>query len=192
MNQRAPAGVNTAPLLRAEQCILGSFRHSKFHHRLRGDFDRSTRLGVAAHARLALLLHQFANAGKRELAVLLHLAQGDLGDYVQEEAGGLAVGIGFVSNSLKEGRFGEGCSCHILRYLYCFDIERKHFLSRRRDSLEKHRDSSRVCHSLQPNASERCIAGDAVAKHLVCASWLSLEAAAFALGSAAESVPTPP
>jgi len=93
--------------LPTHHCILRRLRHPEFHHRLRRNLDRGTSFRIAAHPSLALLLHQLANTRQCKFSILLHLAQSDLGDHVEEEPGGLAVGVGFLGDLLQEGGLGE-------------------------------------------------------------------------------------
>src|ERR1019366_2707863 len=58
--------------------VLGDLGDAELDHSLGLDLDWLAGLRVAAHARLAFCLHQFADAGDGELAVLLGFLNGQL------------------------------------------------------------------------------------------------------------------
>jgi hypothetical protein len=56
---------------RSENRVLRRFRDAEFQNGFCGNFDLLACRGIPAEARLPLLLYELAEAGKRELALLL-------------------------------------------------------------------------------------------------------------------------
>src|SRR6201994_3089177 len=70
--RRTVSGIsNPLLLLRRRDRVLRRLRHAELHHGLCLDLDRLARLRIAAHARLALCLHQSAQSRDHEYAVFL-------------------------------------------------------------------------------------------------------------------------
>src|ERR1039458_3018642 len=91
--------------------VLGDLGDAELDHGLGLDLDRLAGLRVAAHARLAFRLHQFADAGNGELAVLLGLFDGHFSE--QFQAGGcLLVGdFELLRHGANENGLGHSF-CH--------------------------------------------------------------------------------
>jgi hypothetical protein len=72
-----PREPGSSLLLNPKDGILCHLRDPEFHDGLRGNLDLLQRLRVDAGSRFPLLLHELAEAGQDELAVLLDLLVGE-------------------------------------------------------------------------------------------------------------------
>src|ERR1700677_2691483 len=86
-----PCTLREELLLWRRDNVLGGLGHAELHHGLGLDLDGLAGLRVAAHASLALGLHQTADTGDYEHPALLGLLDGGLRQQVKESCG-LLVG----------------------------------------------------------------------------------------------------
>src|SRR5581483_2245919 len=84
---------------------------AELHDRFGRDLDGLAGLWVAADARLAVGLHQAAEAGQNEHAVLLGLLHRGVGEGFQERRSGLVVDAGLLGHVTDKLCLGHA-SCH--------------------------------------------------------------------------------
>jgi hypothetical protein len=91
-------------LLRTENRVLRCFGDAKFDDGLGWNLDLLLRLWIKAHARLPLLLYEFAKTGQDKFAVLFNLFVGDVAERIEKYSSGPFVGLGgFSKCALKFG-----------------------------------------------------------------------------------------
>jgi hypothetical protein len=100
-------------LLRRSNNVLGRLGHTELDNRLGLDLDGLAGLGVAAHASLALCLHQAADSRNNEDAVLLGLLDGRLSQQVKKRSG-LLVGEFELLGQVPCERSLCKSSCHVM------------------------------------------------------------------------------
>src|SRR5579862_4327608 len=98
-------------LLRRRDCVLGGLRDAELHDGLGLDLDLFAGLRVAAHAGLALCLHEAAEARNHEYAVLLGFLDRGVREQIQESSGLLVCELGLLCESTDQSGFGH-CCCH--------------------------------------------------------------------------------
>src|ERR1700734_4440229 len=82
-----PAAGRRKLLLDRSDGVLGDLGDAELDHGLGLDLDGLAGLGVATEASLALCLHQLADAGNGELAILLGLLDGGLSEGLEKSRG---------------------------------------------------------------------------------------------------------
>src|SRR5580698_1078389 len=93
-------------LLRRDR-VLRSLGHAEFHHGLGLDLDRFAGLGIAPHARLAVRLHQAAEAGYHEDAVFLRLFDCGVSQVLHERRSGLVGELSLFSQQPNQLSFRQ-------------------------------------------------------------------------------------
>src|SRR5580698_8906351 len=93
-------------LLRRDR-VLRSLGHAELHDGLGLDLDRFAGLGIAPHARLAVRLHQAAEAGHYEDAVFLGLFDCGVSEVLHERRGGLVGDLSLFSQLPNELSFSQ-------------------------------------------------------------------------------------
>ena len=94
-------------LLYSENCVLRRLGDSEFDYGLGWNLDLLLRFGVEARARLPFLLHQLAEAGQDEFAVLFGRFVSESTERIEEYSSGLLIGLGCFSKSELKFCFGH-------------------------------------------------------------------------------------
>src|SRR5580698_10667616 len=99
-------------LLRSDRVLRG-LGDAELHHGLGLDLDGFAGLRIPSHAGFAVGLHQAAQSGDNEHAVLLRLFDSRIGQVLQERRGLLVVEFILFRQKADELRFGQ-TRCHVL------------------------------------------------------------------------------
>src|SRR5579872_1478910 len=90
--------------------VLRGLGHAELHDGLSLDLDGFAGLRVASHASLAVRLHQTAEAGHYENAVLLGFFDSGVGQVLQKRRRGFVGELGFLGQMPNELCLGQTCS----------------------------------------------------------------------------------
>jgi hypothetical protein len=121
-NRRFNPTLLTRLLLYPQNRVFCRLGDSEFDDGHGWNLDFLLRLRINADARLPLLLHQLAETGQDEFAVLFHRFVGDVAECIEEYSSGSFVGLGGSSECNLQFTFGHVWSLFMAAELEYFKI----------------------------------------------------------------------